>query len=144
MSVIEEDRGDGSFVPNTELYNAQLGTITVNMRAYRNIEASRVESTDETVWGAETTTIFKEEIDFGEIDVPDEKLSFIKHRVSMEGVTMTAETENAVVDALGIRNLTVRIRTPESWTEAEREALAYSMSFKILLNGESHLHRLER
>ena len=137
VKVIEEDRGDGSYVPDTELYNAEIGTITVNMKAYQNVEASRVDSTDKVVWGAETTTIFKEEIDFGEIDMPDDKLSFIKHRVSMKGVTMTAETENTVVDALGIRNLSVRIRTPESWTTSEHEALAYSLSFKILLNGES-------
>lgn len=134
VKVIEEDRGDGNFVPDTELYNALLGTITVNMKAYQNIEASRVDSTDKVVWGAETTTIHKIDIDFNETN---DKLSFIKHRVSMEDVTMTLETENTVVDALGIRNLSVRIRTPESWTTAEREALAYSISFKILLNGES-------
>ncbi len=134
VSVVEEDRGDGSYVPETELYNAEIGTITVNMHAYQNIEASRVDSTDKVVWGAETTTIHKIDIDFNETN---DKLSFIKHRVSMEDVTMTLETENTVVDALGIRNLSVRIRTPESWTTAEREALAYSISFKILLNGES-------
>ncbi|MBQ1564850.1 MAG: hypothetical protein IIZ82_01850, partial [Clostridia bacterium] len=78
VKVIEEDRGDGSYVPDTELYNAEIGTITVNMKAYQNVEASRVDSTDKVVWGAETTTIFKEEIDFGEIDMPDDKLSFIK------------------------------------------------------------------
>lgn len=134
VSVVEEDRGDGSYVPDTELYNALLGTITVNMKAYQNIEASRVDSTDKVVWGAETASIHKIDIDF---DETNDRLSFIKHRVSMEGVTMTVETENTVVDALGIRNISVRIRTPESWTTAEREALAYSLSFKILLNGES-------
>lgn len=134
VSVVEEDRGDDNFVPDTELYNAQLGTITVNMKAYQNIEASRVDSTDKVVWGAETASIHKIDIDF---DETNDRLSFIKHRVSMEGVTMTVETENTVVDALGIRNISVRIRTPESWTTSEREALAYSLSFKILLNGES-------
>ena len=134
VKVIEEDRGDGSYVPDTELYNALLSTITVNMKAYQNIEASRVDSTDKVVWGAETASIHKIDIDF---DETNDKLSFIKHRVSMEGVTMTVETENTVVDALGIRNISVRIRTPESWTTSEREALAYSLSFKILLNGES-------
>ena len=134
VKVIEEDRGDDSYVPDTELYNALLGTITVNMKAYQNIEASRVDSTDKVVWGAETASIHKIDIDF---DETNDRLSFIKHRVSMEGVTMTVETENTVVDALGIRNISVRIRTPESWTTSEREALAYSLSFKILLNGES-------
>lgn len=134
VKVIEEDRGDDSYVPDTELYNALLGTITVNMKAYQNIEASRVDSTDKVVWGAETASIHKIDIDF---DETNDRLSFVKHRVSMEGVTMTVETENTVVDALGIRNISVRIRTPESWTTSEREALAYSLSFKILLNGES-------
>ena len=132
VDVVEEDHDD--VFRDTELFNAQIGTITVNMKAYQNIEASRVDSTDKVVWGAETTTIHKIDIDFNETN---DKLSFIKHRVSMEDVTMTLETENTVVDALGIRNLSVRIRTPESWTTAEREALAYSISFKILLNGES-------
>ena len=138
VRVIEEDRGDGSYVPDTELYNAQIGTITVNMTAYQNIESTGLTADGApVVWDAETVTIFKEEMEVGSDETDDEKLSFIKHRVSMENVTLQAETENTEIGALGIRNLQVRISVPETWTQAERESLAYSLSFNVLLNGES-------
>ena len=137
VSVVEEDRGDDSYVPDTELYNAQLGTITVNMKAYQNIEANRVDSTDRVVWGAETVTVSRTEYDPGEPDdlYADDRVSFSKHLVSANGLTMTVEGIEA--DALGIRNLKIRITVPEAWTQDEREAFAKSLKWKVLLNNES-------
>ncbi len=138
VTVCEEDRGDGVWVPNTELFKAQLGTITVNVRAHETLAASRIESTDgSVVWGAETVTAVKTTHDFGKSDdnYQDDRTSFSKQRMSAEGLTMTLESAQA--DALGIHDINVRIRVPENWTNDEREAFAASLEFKVLLNGES-------
>lgn len=140
VKVIEEDRGDGSYVPDTELYNAEIGTITVNMKAYQNIGATEVTASNASVvWGAETVVVSKSDVDFGDPDdhYEDDRISLYKQRVSTEGVTMTAETENAEFSALGIKNFKIRIAVPESWTRENREALADSLTFNVLLNGES-------
>lgn len=138
VRVCEEERGDGSYVPSTELFKAQLGTITVNVHAHRDIEAGTLESTDGTIaWGAETVTLSTVKSDPGEMDDndADDRISFLKHRVSTEGMTMTME--NVEMDALGIRNIYIRIRVPEAWTQEQREAFAESICFDVLINGES-------
>ena len=131
VDVCEEERGDGNFVPSTELFKAQLGTITVNMHAYQDIQASQIESADSEIkWGAEKMVISR--IDF---DHTTRRLSFYKQHVSTEGVLMSAES--ADMDALGIRDIQIRVRVPESWSKLEREAFAASLKFKALINGES-------
>ena len=138
VKVIEEDRGDGSYVPDTELYNAQLGTITVNMKAYQNIEATGLTANGApVVWDAETVVVSNHTYDNGEDfnSYADDRVSFSKHRVSTEGLTMTAEDIQA--NALGIRDLKIRITVPEAWTQDEREAFVASLEWKVLLNGES-------
>ena len=137
VEVCEEDRGDGNWVPCTELFKAQLGTITVNVRAYQYIEASTVTPADAVVWGAETVTISKTEFDPGEPDdlYADDRVSLSKYRVSTEGLRMAAE--GIQVDALGIRDLKIRVTVPEMWTQEEREALAKSLEWNVLFNGES-------
>ncbi|MBR6038916.1 MAG: hypothetical protein IKP38_00350 [Clostridia bacterium] len=137
VEVCEEDRGDDNYVPDTELFKAQLGTITVNVGAYQNIEASTVAPADAVVWGAETVTVSRTENHPGEPDdlYADDRVSFSKHLVSANGLTMTVEEIEA--DALGIRNLKIRITVPEAWTQDEREAFAKSLNWKVLLNSES-------
>ncbi len=118
---------------------AELGTASFNLTAYQDIERYSAANADETVaWGAETVALSRVEIDFGkdEDSEDDDRISLYKQLVSMEGVTMTAETERAEISALGVRDLAVRIRVPESWTVEDREALAASLTFKVLLNGE--------
>ena len=139
VSVIEEDRGDGSYVPDTELYNAQIGTITVNMKAYQNVSSNGLEASAPVVWDAETVVVSKIDIDFGDPDdrYEDDRVSLYKQRVSTEGLTMTADTEGAEFSTLGLKNIKIRITVPESWTREDREALADSLTFKVLLNGES-------
>ena len=41
------------------------------------------------------------------------------------------------MDALGIHDIRFRIRVPETWTREQREALAESLEFKTLINGEA-------
>lgn len=138
VKVIEEDRGDGNIVPDTELYNAQIGTITVNMKAYQNLASNGLEAKDASVvWGAETVTVSNFDVDFGDPDdnYADDRVWFSKYRVSTDGLKMVAE--EIEMDALGIRNLKIRITVPEAWTLGEREAFAKSLEFTVLLNGES-------
>ena len=137
VDVIEEDRGDGTWVDDTELFLAKLGTITVNIRAYRNVETSTVVPDTAVVWGAETVTVSKTEHDFGAPDdlYADDRDSFSKHRVNTDGLKMVAE--GCEMDSLGIRNLAIRISVPEGWTKEEREAFAESLEFAVLINGET-------
>lgn len=132
VSITEEDGR-----PDTELYDAQIGTITVNMKAYQNIESSGVTADGASVvWGAETVTISKADAVFCVNGTDKDQRTFIKHRVSMEGVTMTADTENVEMDALGIRKVGIRITFPATWTDAQKEAFAASLEFDVLVDGE--------
>ena len=136
--VCEEDRGDGNFVPATELFYAQLGTITVNVRAYQGLEARQINSVSGTVtWGPETVTLSRVDIDFGRSDdrYADDRISFSKQRASTEGLTVAVE--DIQMDALGIHDVKLRVRVPATWTQEQREALAASLEFKTLINGES-------
>ena len=137
VGVCEEDRGDDNYVPETELFKAQLGTITVNVRAYQNIKANPVTPADAVVWGAETVTVSKTEYDCGDPDdnYADDRVSLSKYRVSTDGLRMAVE--GIQVDALGIRDLKIRVTVPEMWTQEEREALAGSLEWNVLFNGES-------
>ena len=137
VEVCEEERGDGSFVPATELFKAQLGTITVNVRAYQDLKTSEfVAANGAVVWGADTLTLSRVDIDFGKSDdgYADDRISFSKQRVSTEGLSMNVE--DIKMDALGIRDLMLRVSAPESWTKEEREAFAASLEIGVLLNGE--------
>ena len=135
VSLVAEDE---SGVSKTELYDAQIGTITVNMKAYQNIETNGLEADGASVvWGAETVTISKRYCNFCVDGSDKDQLVFFKYRISMEGVKMTAETEDAEIDTLGIRKVGIRITVPDSWSDSQKEALAASLEFHVLLNGES-------
>lgn len=117
---------------------AELGTASFDFKAYQSIAKQSTEALDETVaWGAEPVLISKVGVDHnGSDDDADDRISLYKQLVSMEGVTMTVETEQAEISALGVRNIHIRIRVPESWTREDREALAASLTFDVLINGE--------
>ena len=107
-----------SGVASAELYLAQIGTITIDMQAYRNIPERTLESTDGAcVWNAETILIKGEPL-------------------SAEGLTMTAETKHAVISLFGIRSIQLRITLPQAWTHAQREAFAETLQFRVQINGE--------
>ncbi|MBR2605333.1 MAG: hypothetical protein IKE11_06570 [Clostridia bacterium] len=135
--VCEEDRGDGNFVPATELFYAQLGTITVNMKAYQDLQASQFENVASAVWGPETVTLSRVDVDFGRPDdrYADDRIAFSKQRASTEGLMMGVEDIH--MDALGIHDIQIRVLVPEAWTKEQREALAESLEFKTLINGEA-------
>jgi len=117
---------------------AELGTASFDFKAYQSIAKQSTEALDETVaWGAETVLISKVGFDFnGTDDDADDRISLYKQRVSMDGVTMTVETDEAEISALGVRDINIRIDVPESWTQDDREALAASLTFDVLINGE--------
>lgn len=138
MTVIEDDHA-----PDTDLFEAEIGTVTINMRSYEQIEANSFRSDDSIVFGGETVTVSKWGCDWGEVDwsidgnAPGGIMSLYKQRVSLEGVTMTPEMNEAVIDSLGIRNIKIRFTFPESWTMKDRDAFAESLFFEVLLNGQS-------
>lgn len=135
--VCEEDRGDGNYVPPTELFYAQLGTITVNMKTYQDLQASQFENVASAVWGPETVTLSRVDVDFGRPDdrYADDRIAFSRQRASTEGLTMAVE--DIQMDALGVHDIKIRVRVPEAWTREQREALAESLEFKTLINGEA-------
>lgn len=136
VSVIEEDRAGGEFVSDTDLYSAELGTITIDMNAYRSLPQAALTETNASfvTWGPEPAVISRTAATGDDRDYHNE---FTKYQISMEGVTMRLETKNAAINALGIRNIVIRVNVPDTWTEAERVALLNSLQFKLLINGES-------
>lgn len=128
-------------VPAATLYSAELGTITVDLHAYQALEQSSAEGVKQAsvTFGAETAVISHVEEDyhgsFSEESGVD--LTFTKYRVSLEDVTLHLEAKEAVVSALGVRHLRLRITVPKSWTWNERKALLDSLEVKVLINGAS-------
>ena len=116
--------------PDTELYTAQIGTITVNMRAYQSVEAGKPVSAGAVRWDAETVTLSK-------LGVESDCLAFSRLAADTEGLVMTAETDETEIGLLGVKNLRVRITLPEAWTQAQREAFAKSLQFAVLIDGEA-------
>lgn len=117
---------------------AELGTASFDLGAYKNIAQHSAESSDGTVaWGAETIVIDRVDVDYGKDpdDDADDRISLYRQRVSTEGITMTAKTDQAEISALGIRDICIRIDVPDAWTQDEREALAKSLTFKMFING---------
>lgn len=125
VSITEQDDR-----PDTELYTAQIGTITVNMRAYQAIEIGSPVGADVVEWGAETVALSRLGFDNG-------CLTFTRLAADTEGLVMTAETDAAEIGLLGVKNLRVRVTPPDSWTQTEREAFAKSLQFTVLIDGET-------
>lgn len=117
---------------------ATLGTARFDLLAHKAIAQQSVESADGTVaWGTETVLLSKIGADFNGTDNDsDDRISLYKQLASMDGVTMTAETDGAEISALGVHDVQIRIRVPEAWTQEDREALAASLTFDVLINGE--------
>ncbi len=117
---------------------ATLGTARFDLLAHKAIAQQSVESADGTVaWGTETVLLSKIGVDFNGTDNDsDDRISLYKQLASMDGVTMTAETDGAEISALGVHDVQIRIRVPEAWTQEDREALAASLTFDVLINGE--------
>ncbi|MBQ6234782.1 MAG: hypothetical protein IJK54_02610 [Clostridia bacterium] len=133
VRVIEEDRADAPHVPDTELFSAELGTITVNMTAYQTLDQRGFAAADDAafVWGPESVLLSRTTLDSDGLD------RFTVYEAPMEGVQIRLDATDATIDALGIRNIKIRITVPDSWSEDEREALFQSLQFNVLLNGES-------
>ena len=124
--------------PYRVLLEATLGTARFDLLAHKAIAQQSVESADGTVaWGTETVLLSKIGVDFNGTDNDsDDRISLYKQLASMDGVTMTAETDGAEISALGVHDVQIRIRVPEAWTQEDREALAASLTFDVLINGE--------
>lgn len=124
--------------PDQVLLEAEIGTLRIDVLAYNRVPMQKVSNDGETVdWGEETVLISKVGVDYGKAGVMDDRrISLYKQTVSTAGVSMTAETKQAKISALGIRDIGIRIRVPESWTREDREALADSLTFNVQINGE--------
>ena len=110
----ETDNG----LSEAELCLAQIGTITIDMRGYRNIREHTLASADGArVWNAES-------------------LPLMGQSLSAEGLTMTSETEHAKISLLGIRNIQIRVMLPQEWLQAQRENFAKALQFRVRIDGE--------
>ena len=110
----ETDNG----LSEAELCLAQIGTITIDMRGYRNIQEHTLASADGArVWNAES-------------------LPLMGQSLSAEGLTMTAETEHTKISLLGIRNIQIRVMLPQEWLQTQRENFAKALQFRVRIDGE--------
>ena len=131
VQVCERDRGEEVPRADTELYVAQLGTVTVNLNTYQTIGRQRVSGTESpVVWGAETVTA--DQLTFTE----EKAIALTRETISTEGLQMTAETDDTWIVPAGIQNLRIRIVPPEQWTEPQKAAFASALTMTVLLDGE--------
>lgn len=121
-----------------QVFSAELGTISINMRGWEELETRRMTADAPTVaWSAQDVTVGRVTYVFRETTEGYETVfSFSKHRVSTDGVLLSADTKAAAISALGIRGIVIRVATPTAWTEEERMAFADSLRFTVLLDDE--------
>ena len=134
VCVIEADRPS---IPDTDLFWADLGTITINMYAADALEPRQMSAQQSPVaWDGETLTLSRMTYTFDE-DRDSMQAILERYRVSTEGVVMVANTAYTTVNAIGIRDVRVRIITPSDWTDAERKAFAECLWFDVLIDGQT-------
>ncbi len=133
VSVIEEDHGDGA-TPVTELFYAELGTVRVNMTAYRSMTTRTFKGPKaELHWGSETANVAELHPDIS----GDQRLSLSTFSLSTKDLLIRAGDASAKIDALGIHDLSVRFTLPRAWTEEERNAFGASLELSVLLNEQT-------
>lgn len=121
----------------TELFRTELGTIAVNMRAWETIEKRSLSASEAPVrWTPETRLLTRTDYLFDGASEKGIAYSYSRYTVDMDGVAVAAEA-GGTVDALGIHGIRLRIATPATWTDAQREALAASLWFDVLIDGEA-------
>ena len=131
VSVTESDEPG---VPDTDLFWAELGTITIRMYAADELLMKSVLAPEEpVVWDDETLTLSTLSLEPG----GSRRASIGRYLLHTDGLSMRADTAIAGVNALGIRGIRVRIDTPSNWTDAERTAFAEQLWFEVLFDGQA-------
>lgn len=123
-------------MPTTDLFKAELGTVTVNMQAWQTIEKRTLSGAAPVEWPDETRVLTKWSCAFGDSGA-DVLYSLSRQRANMRGVTVAPTQNSGKIDALGIHDLRLRIDVPASWTDAQREALAASLWFDVRIDGSA-------
>lgn len=129
--VILEDCGDG---PEEIVLDAALGTVTVDLEAYKSLKKAELKPGTEAVFAPEEAVFSLEDWPKDENGVPYCTVTNLP--VNLDGLTLKPQ-EGAYIDALGVQNLRITLAAPKSWDRRILEALnGLELYFDVLINGE--------
>ena len=131
MNVVQ-DPGDGSAVSVLE---ATLGEVTVDLAAYRSLEKTALlPDGNEAVFAPEDT--FLTVSDWKADETGGMRFSVKNVPVNLDGLTFTP-LDGAYIDALGIRNLQIRLTPPKDWTpEMLAHLNVWFLQFEVRIDGK--------
>lgn len=111
--------------------DVDLGTVTVDIDAYKSLTATAfVPGSDKVTFAPEETLLTRRKWLTDENGVP--YVTVTNEPVNLSGLSFEP-LEGGTVDALGIRDLRVRMTLPEGWTRGINPS---DLRFIVLVNGE--------
>ena len=106
-----------------EKLNVDLGTITVNMTAYKDLDLNErsIEATQDTI------ELFGDAVWF---DWADER-----YAANLDGVTMRVVTPGTI-DLKGIHDVELLVQMPDDWSEEQKEAFLESLLLDVTVDDD--------
>jgi hypothetical protein len=106
-----------------EKLNVDLGTITVNMTAYKDLDLNErsIEATQDTI------ELFGDAVWF---DWADER-----YAANLDGVTMRVVTPGTI-DFKGIHDVELLVQMPDDWSEEQKEAFLESLLLDVTVDDD--------
>ena len=113
------NRGGGSI----EKLNVDLGTVTVNMTAYKDLDLHErsIEATQDTIALSGDAVFY---------DRADER-----YAANLDGVTMRVVTPGTI-DLKGIHDVELLVRTPDDWSEEQKDAFLKSLLLDVTVDDD--------
>ena len=113
------NRGGGSI----EKLNVDLGTVTVNMTAYKDLDLKErsIEATQDTIALSGDAVFY---------DRADER-----YAANLDGVTMRVVTPGTI-DLKGIHDVELLVRTPDDWSEEQKDAFLKSLLLDVTVDDD--------
>ena len=121
------DHGDSTVVK----LDVDLGTITVDMTAYKSMQSRTVEQPKNTI------ALAGEAMFTGYGRDADGVFCCTNYRATLDGASIRMTTSGSV-DLFGAHNIRVRVSLPDGWSEEQKEAFLQSFSFAAEIDGEPY------
>lgn len=127
--VVSIDHGEET---ETKL-DVNLGTITVNMTAYQDMESRSIEASGDPI-------ALSGDASFVEFRFDDDRyLHARNYAADLDGVSLRV-TNAGTVGLLGVRGIAIHVAMPNGWSEEQKEAFARNVSFSIQVDGHSDVN----
>lgn len=112
--------------------DVDLGTVTVNLNAYKDLRKRHIELPPEPV------VLSGDAVFNGHTFDNQDHFRVTNYTANLDGVTLRVIFPG-VVDIFGIHNLKLLLSMPGDWSEEMKQAFARNLSFNIAIDGEDAL-----